>query len=210
MMPVMSKPAPSHPPHWPADAVEMWPIDRPRPYAKNSRQHSPEQIDQIVASIREWGWTMPLLADERDTLIAGHARLEAAKLIGLAQVPVMIARGWSQTEIRAYVIADNKLALNSDWSQELLIKEVSALAMTDFDVNLLGFSEAELLNFTMPDRPFDASAETKPRQPNPVDHPDCYRAIIVHLRHVKDLHDFERRMEQEAEGKFMWHPPRAD
>src|ERR1700756_159053 len=90
-------------------AVEVWPIGRLRPYERNSRRHSPEQIEQIAASIRQWGWTMPILAADDGMVLAGHGRLAAGKLIGIAEVPVIVARGWSENQKRAYVIADNRL-----------------------------------------------------------------------------------------------------
>jgi ParB-like chromosome segregation protein Spo0J len=109
---------------WPADQVERWPIDRLIPYAKNSRTHSEAQIAQLAASMKEWGWTNPVLADEAGGVIAGHARISrrttasratqgflAARQLGYAEVPVMVARGWSDAQKRAYVIADNQLAL---------------------------------------------------------------------------------------------------
>jgi len=74
-------------------AVEIWPVDRLRPYEPNSRRHSPEQIEQIAASIREWGWTMPILAAEDGMVLAGHGRLAAGKLLGIDEVPVIVARG---------------------------------------------------------------------------------------------------------------------
>ena len=100
---------------WPADKVERWPIDRLVPYARNARTHSDAQVAQIAGSIREWGWTMPMLVDEDGTLIAGHGRVLAARQLGLTEMPVMVARGWSEAQKRAYVIADNKLALNAGW-----------------------------------------------------------------------------------------------
>ena len=98
---------------WPASNVEMRAIAGLVPYARNSRTHSPEQVDQIAASMREWGWTNPILVDEKDTIIAGHGRVLAAQKLGLTDAPVMVARGWSDAQKRAYVIADNKLALNA-------------------------------------------------------------------------------------------------
>src|SRR5437764_1498098 len=94
---------------WPADRVERWALDRLIPYARNARQHSDAQVGQIAASIREWGWTIPILADEDGGLIAGHGRVLAARKLGLAEVPVMVARGWSEAQKRAYILADNKL-----------------------------------------------------------------------------------------------------
>jgi hypothetical protein len=98
---------------WPADQVERWPIDRLIPYAKNSRTHSEAQIAQLAASMKEWGWTNPVLADEAGGLIAGEGRILAARQLGSAEVPVMVARGWTDAQKRAYVIADNQLALKT-------------------------------------------------------------------------------------------------
>ena len=83
------------------------------PYARNARTHSEAQVAQLAASIREWGWTMPVLADEAGVIIAGHGRVLAARSLGITEIPVMIARGWSEAQKRAYVLADNKLALNA-------------------------------------------------------------------------------------------------
>src|SRR3954467_15901538 len=106
--------------HWPADHVERRPVASLVPYARDARTHSDAQIAQLAASIREWGWTMPLLIDEEGGLIAGHGRVLAARLLGLEGVPVMVARGWSEAKRRAYIIADNKLALNASWDDVML------------------------------------------------------------------------------------------
>jgi hypothetical protein len=87
---------------WPADQVERWQVERLRPYANNARLHSAADIDRIAASIRNWGWTMPVLADEDGARIAGHARLRAAANLGLTSIPVIVVRGWSEDENRAY------------------------------------------------------------------------------------------------------------
>jgi ParB/Sulfiredoxin domain len=129
---------------WPADQIERWPIERLVPFARNARTHSDVQIDQIAASIREWGWTMPILTDEDGTILAGHARVLAARKLGLAEVPVIVARGWSEAQKRAYVVADNKLTLNSGWDEELLRIELADLKLQDFDLGLLGFDDTEL------------------------------------------------------------------
>jgi ParB-like chromosome segregation protein Spo0J len=109
----------------PADKVEQWPIDRLVPYAKNSRTHSDAQVAQIAASIKEWGFTTAVLVDEDGGIIAGHGRLMAARKLGMTEVPVMVAAGWSDAQKRAYVIADNKLALNAGWDNELLALELA-------------------------------------------------------------------------------------
>jgi DNA modification methylase len=128
---------------WPADQVERWPIDRLIPYVRNARTHSEGQVAQIAASIREWGWTNPVLVDEDGTVIAGHGRVLAARKLRIPDVPVMVATGWSDAQKRAYTIADNKLTLNGGWDDELLGLELGELEVLGFDLDLIGFTEAE-------------------------------------------------------------------
>lgn len=129
---------------WPADAVERRPVADLVPYARNSRTHTDQQVDQIAASMREWGVTTPILVDEAGTIIAGHARVLAAKKLGLPEIPVMVARGWTDAQRQAYVIADNKLAMNAGWDDALLKVEIEALDVMGFDLGLTGFSDDEL------------------------------------------------------------------
>ena len=133
---------------WPADKVERWSIDRLVPYARNARTHSDEQVAQVAASIREWGWTNPVLVGEDGGIIAGHARVLAGRKLGLAEVPVMQATGWSEAQKRAYVLADNQLALNAGWDPELLRLELGELQELNFDLSLIGFDEAQLAGLT--------------------------------------------------------------
>jgi hypothetical protein len=106
---------------WPADKVERWAIDRLIPYAKNARTHSDAQIAALAASVKEWGWTTPVLVGEDGGLIAGHARILAARQLGIAEIPVMVAAGWSEAQKRAYVLADNQLAITgSGWDGVLV------------------------------------------------------------------------------------------
>ncbi len=130
--------------NWPAREILLRGIDELVPYARNSRTHSEEQVAQIAASMREWGWTTPVLIDEEGTIIAGHGRIMAARVLGLSEVPTMVARGWSEAQKRAYTIADNKLALNAGWDPELLKLELHDLANQDFRLELTGFGENEL------------------------------------------------------------------
>ena len=127
-----------------ARRIEMWPLTRLKPYERNARTHSREQVRQIVASIKEFGFTNPLLADGADGILAGHGRLAAAKDMGLTEVPVIVLDHLSAEQRRAYILADNQLALNAGWDAELLQMEVTALSLVDFDLNLLGFSPDEL------------------------------------------------------------------
>jgi DNA modification methylase len=129
---------------WPADKVERRKVSDLTPYARNARTHSDEQVAQIAASIREWGWTVPILVDERGEIIAGHGRVLAAQRLGLVDVPCMVAEGWTEAQRRAYVLADNKLTLNGGWNDELLKVELEELQGFDFDLGLTGFGEDEL------------------------------------------------------------------
>lgn len=135
---------------WPADRVERWPIAKLVPYARNARTHSDAQIAQIAASIKEWGWTIPVLVDESGGLIAGHGRVLAARQLGIADVPVMTARGWSESKKRAYALADNKLTINSDWDPAILALEIAELRDDGFDLSLTGFGDDEIAALMMP------------------------------------------------------------
>ena len=130
--------------HNPADKVERWEISRLVPYARNSRTHSDEQIGQIAASIKEWGWTTPVLVDEGGSIIAGHGRTLAAQRLKMTEVPVMVAKGWSDAKKRAYIIADNKLALNAGWDNEMLAIKIGELGDLGFDLELTGFTDEEI------------------------------------------------------------------
>jgi DNA modification methylase len=115
-----------------------------RPYARNARTHSKKQIKQIARSIERFGFTNPVLVSDEGEIIAGHGRVEAAKLIGWKQVPTIALSHLSEAERRAYVLADNKLALNAGWDKEILAIELQALVELEFDVELTGFSLAEI------------------------------------------------------------------
>lgn len=112
-------------PAWPADQVERWPVEKLVPYARNARKHSPTQIAEIAGSIREWGWTIPALIDEEGQIIAGHGRVLAAHQLAIREIPVVIARGWSDAQKRAYTIADNEIAAHATWNKELLRVELA-------------------------------------------------------------------------------------
>jgi ParB family transcriptional regulator, chromosome partitioning protein len=117
------------------------------PYVNNSRTHSEEQVKQIAASIKEFGFTNPILIDENKGVIAGHGRLLAAGKLALAEVPTIVLEGLTQAQRKAYVIADNKLALNAGWDFESLKVEIESLRELDFNSALLGFNHKELMSF---------------------------------------------------------------
>jgi len=117
------------------------------PYARNARTHSDEQVAQIAASIKEFGWTNPILVDGDNGIIAGHGRLAAARKLGNTEVPVIELTGLSEAQKRAYILADNKLALNAGWDIDLLAEELKELQDLNFDLELTGFSDKELADF---------------------------------------------------------------
>ena len=129
---------------WPADTVERRPVASLLPYARNARTHSADQVAQIAAAIRAWGWTVPVLVDEAGQLIAGHGRVLAAKSLGLLDVPAMVARGWSEADKRAYALADNKLTLNAGWDADLLKGELFELRSEGFDLGVISGTTREL------------------------------------------------------------------
>lgn len=130
--------------NWPADNVERKTVASLIPYARNSRTHSDEQVAQIAASMKEWGFTNPILIDETGMIIAGHGRVLSAQKLGLVEVPCMVADGWTEAQKKAYIIADNKLALNAGWDNELLAVEFGELKELEFDLELTGFDLAEI------------------------------------------------------------------
>ena len=151
------------------ETVEEWPIDKLTPYARNARTHSPKQVDQIASSINEWGFTNPIIADADGNVIAGHGRLLASKKLGLKTVPVRVVTDWPEAKKKAYILADNKLALNAGWDEELLRLELEELKELDFDLDLIGFEDfeiAEIVNEPIQLPPVDVDEVMEP-PPNP-------------------------------------------
>lgn len=134
---------------WPADRVARLKVADLAPYARNARLHSSAQVDQLAEAIKRFGFTNPVIVDERHEIIAGHGRVMAALRIGLDEVPgVVIADGeWSEDDVKAYRIWDNQSALLSEWSPELLRIELTELKMEGYDLQLTGFDETSLVSF---------------------------------------------------------------
>ena len=152
--------------NWPADKVERRQVASLIPYARNSRTHSDAQVAQIAASIKEWGWTTPILIDPDGGIIAGHGRVMAAQKLGLAEVPCMVAEGWSEAQKRAYVIADNKLALNAGWDMDALKIEMQEIDGLKFDLTLTGFDVGEMAELFAPNQNDSDGAENDPLSEN--------------------------------------------
>ena len=131
------------PPEFPAN-VESWPLDRLVPHARNPRTHSEEQVAQIAGSIAEFGFVNPVLVGDGSVIVAGHGRVMAARKLGLSEVPVIVLSHLTPTQRHALMIADNQIPTNAGWNEEMLAAELAALKDEAFDLDLLGFDDAEL------------------------------------------------------------------
>ena len=192
---------------WPADAVERRPLAKLVPYARNARQHSDAQVDRIAASMKEWGWTMPLLVDENDELIAGHGRALAAEKLGWAEGPVMIARGWSDAQKRAYRIADNRLSELSQWDNLLLGSELAELRDLRVDlVELTGFTPLELDALLAPETDPDAEWQGMPEFTRGTK--VAFKTLQIHLKDEQAVRRFADLVGQPISEKtrFLWYP----
>lgn len=186
--------------------IIMRPTSELTPYDKNARTHSDAQIDQIVASIKEFGFTNPILLDRNGRVAAGHGRLAAAKKLGMDSVPCIELAGLTERQIRAYILADNKLAQNAGWDEELLKLELTDLKLDGFDVSLLGWSPVELDQIWAPET--DASAEWQGMPEFEQGNKMAWRSIIVHFNGPEDLEAFQKLVGQRMteKTKFIWYP----
>ena len=159
------------------------------PYARNSRTHSDAQVAQIAASIREFGWTNPVLVDGENGIIAGHGRVLAARKMGMAEVPCIELAHLSEAQKKAYIIADNKLALNAGWDNELLALELGELHAADFDMALLGFDAGELSAAMGLDEELDGDA---PKIDEGIDYKEKFAIIVECADEAEQQATFER------------------
>jgi hypothetical protein len=194
--------------------IELWPIERLKPYERNARTHSDKQVAQIAASIAEFGFTNPILVDSNDGIVAGHGRLAAARELGLKQIPVVVLDHFSERQRRAYVLADNQLALNAGWDYELLSTELSALSDLEFDVGLVGFDEQQMRQLLGDfDETLLGSQDANDEWTGmpEYEHEDqtSYRRLIVHFKTEEDVQAFARLIDQNLTDKTrsIWFPP---
>jgi hypothetical protein len=195
---------------WPATAVELRHIDALHASLTNPRTHDDVQVGQLANSIKQWGFTIPLLVDETGELIAGEGRWRAAKLLELQRVPVMVAHDWSEAQKRAYLIADNRLAQSSNWDETLLMSEMKALTELDFDVGYLGFNDAELARLTEATAALtDATSEWRSMPQFAVENKLAYKSMWLHFRNDEDIQTFARLVGQTilSTTRFLWFPP---
>lgn len=180
-----------------ATRIELWPLERLQPYERNARTHSDEQVSQLVRSIEQFGFVNPILVDSDDGILAGHGRLMAAKRLSLAQVPVVVLDHLTPEQRRAYVLADNQIALNGGWDLELLRSELLDLRVEGFEWEGLGF-DAEAIGelFAAPGK----AAEAEPEEQVVEDDPTRGQPLAIVLepeelrtwRQVKDQLGYSR------------------
>jgi len=188
------------------------PVDKLIPYASNSRTHSDEQIAQIAASIREFGFTNPVLVDGANGIIAGHGRVLAARKLGMKNVPTIELSHLTETQRKAYIIADNKLALNAGWDMDLLPLEMGGLLDEGFDLSLIGFDDDEITSTIS----LTAGEETE-NDPDDewVGMPEftredtgAFKSVIVHFKDKQAVEMFEKELHQTIteNTRMIWYP----
>jgi DNA modification methylase len=202
-----------------AKRIELWPLDRLVPYARNARTHSDEQVAQIAASIAEFGFNNPVLVDTNAGIIAGHGRVLAARKLGIDQVPVVVLDHLSETQKRAYVLADNRIGENAGWDDEILRTELTDLKDADLDLALLGFDEDELANLFAEVAPEVAPSENEeapeevPEAPEePVTRPGDIWVIGRHRLICGDCRDYavvKRLLDRARANVVITSPPYA-
>ena len=179
----------------------------------NPRDHSSKQVDQIASSIKEFGFVNPILIDEEDSIIAGHGRFKAAKKIKLKKVPTICLKGLSENQKKALIIADNKIAINSSWNEDLLWNQIKQLTDIDFDISIIGFDKEQIIPFIADDNLVDDILEEWNDMPE-FDQSDltAKRSIIVHFAKEEDVEKFFKLVNQSYtdKTKYIWFPEQAD
>src|SRR6266511_3862755 len=173
------------------EQIEHWPVARLKPYAKNARTHSDDQIAKIAASLVEFGWTAPVMVADDGEIVAGHGRLLAAQHLGLNEVPIIRLSHLTPEQVRAYRIANNRLSELSGWDDELLAAELHALNAAGFDLALTGFEAEDLDRLLAPLDEGDglAGEDVIPEPPaNPVSRPGDLWLLGDHRRVRRDTH----------------------
>ena len=199
---------------WRNLAVVWRPLAGLIPSARNARTHSDEQVQQIAASITEFGWTNPVLIDEAGEIIAGHGRVLAGAQLGSEQVPTILLAGLSPEQKTAYRLADNKLALNAGWNNQILIEELQSLTGA-IDLAAMGFSQAEWNSLLAPETdPHDAWEQSG--MPDHVqENEKPFFSIMVHFKEEAAVLAFAKLIKQHINVNvrrthFLWYPEQAD
>ena len=184
-------------------------IDELIPYINNSRTHSDAQVAQIAASIKEFGWTNPVLMDGDNGIIAGHGRVLAARKLGQTDIPTIELSHMTDTQKRAYIIADNKLALNAGWNEELLALELKDIENIGFDLSITGFDEGELNLLFNPQNDEKTNARDEWQgMPEFISNDPCFKKIVINFDTEEDVKEFFSIIGQGFTNatKSIWYP----
>ena len=191
--------------------IEQISIKEIKEHERNPRIHSKEQINQICRSIKEFGFNVPILIDENNIILAGHGRFFSAKKLELEKVPTIKIPHLSPEQKKAYIIADNKIALNSKWNSELLFSELEELKLKEYDIDITGFNQIELLTLDEENtdnivNDIDEEWVNMPEYEQEDEKP--YRTLYVHFRKEEDVRDFFQILHQSFTNKTksIWHP----
>jgi len=191
---------------WSASEIDIVPVSGLIPYARNAKRHPEAQIAQLAAAIREWGFTVPILVDEAGGIIAGHGRVLAAQKIGLTEVPVIVAKGWSDAKKRAYILADNRLSEGGQWDAAVLRAELDDLAAGGYDLDLTGFGAMPEPPGAAEDAAFaeEMAAPVAPEKAITKQYNENYEAVIVVCENTIDYNRMRELMglrEHRQDGK---------
>jgi len=183
-------------------------IEKLRPYKNNPRKHSESQIEQIANSINEFGFVNPIIADENNMILAGHGRFLAANKLLLTEVPIVQITDLDEKQKKALVIADNKIAMNSDWNEDLLWQQIQELSKDGFDLSLLAFNDMEIMPMIDSNTVIDPLKEWEDMPEFTEDSKTAFRSLIVHFTCQEDIDQFSKLVEQTFtdKTKFMWYP----
>lgn len=179
-----------------------------KPFKNNPRLHSDEQIEQIANSIAEFGFRIPIAIDENFTILAGHGRYRAAEIMNMSQVPVVQHNDLSDVQKKAFIIADNKITLNSVWQNDILWDQVKDLDKLGFNLDILGFNDAELMPMLDSNTVSDFSSEWEGMPEYSSEDLSAYRTIRVHFNTDEDVEAFAKKVGQDIteKTKFIYFP----
>lgn len=192
-----------------AAAIEVRKISDLKRYPNNARYHSPEQVKQIAESIKTFGFNVPVLIDAKDGVIAGHGRLDAAELLAMKEVPAIKIVHLTEAEKRAFILADNKIALNSEWLPDKLKAEIEALQEIKFELAPLGFNQPELNAILKPGYIVrNAQGEWSGMPDYNSEDKGAFRSIVVHFRDQAAVDDFVSKTGHKMleKTRTLWHP----
>ena len=191
--------------------IEQIEVKKLIPYVNNARTHSDQQVAQIASSIREFGFNNPIIVDKNFTIIAGHGRVRAAQLLEMQKVPCLQIEHLTELQKKAYILAENKIALNAGWDNEILALELEGLQEGEFGIELTGFNDAEFSLLLSDGKGTDANQEWT-GMPEFISNDPCYRKVVVNFDTQDDVNEFFSLIGQSftEKTKSIWYPEKEN